>query len=134
MKKFIIFILAALISVVSAESITLELVAGKTKGKGARQTLPSGLFVSASVSEDKVIINLTDGKQKFGKPNIVFKKGDVTYTHPRLMLHVDLAKAKAVTAGKPLSVTAFTHNENPYEITIVKGSGEMPSVVFTEKK
>lgn len=132
MKKFITFLFAALVSIASAEPVTLVLTAGK--GKGVRQEIPSGLKVSASVSGDKVVINLTDGKQKFGQHNIIFKKGDVSYSRPRLMLHVDLAKAKAVTAEKPLLVAPFTHQGAGYEITIVNSGGEMPSVVFTEKK
>jgi len=128
MKTLITLISAALISIAAAETVSLPLAG---KGKGGQ--IPSGLKVSASVAGQKVVIILTDGKRKFGSADISMTKGDVIYTRPRLKLVIPLDKAKAVTADAPLLVTPFKHKEAAYEITLVKGSGELPDVVFTSK-
>ena len=128
MKTLITLIGATLISVASAETVTLPLA-----GKGNAGKIPSGLKVNASVVGEKVVISLTDGKQKFGAANIFFTKGDLTYSHPRLKLTIPIEKAKAVTKESPLLVTPFKHIETVYEISLIKGNGDLPDVVFTTK-
>ena len=128
MKTLITLISAALLSVTLAETVNLSLA-----GKGKAGEIASGLKVSASVIGENVVITLSDGKKKFGQANIFLTKGDVTYARPRLKLMVPLEKAKAVTADNSLLVTPFKHIEEAYEISLVKGSGDLPDVVFTAK-
>lgn len=92
------------------------------------------LMLKTSVNDDHLVISFSDGKQKFGSSVISFQKGDITYKRPRLKLAIPLKKAKAVTAQKPLVVTAFKHKTTEFEIHLVHGSGSnLPDVVIIKK-
>ena len=70
-KTLIIFVASA--SVLFAEPLTLSL-----SEKGGKGKLPSGLNVVSSVKGKTIVIELNDGKLKYGVHNIIIKKGDVT--------------------------------------------------------
>jgi len=94
----------------------------------------NSLMFKSSVAGEKLSISLSDGKQKFGKPEILISNGENIYMRPRLRILVPLAQAKQVTAGKPFLVTAFSHLGNEYEITLVHNSAsKIPDTVVTKK-
>ena len=126
-KLLIAISLFCFISTVSAENISFSLT-----GEGSEEKIPSGLTIRASVKNDKVVLEFKDGKLKYGVHNIVFKKGDITFTRPRLTLHVPLEKAKAVTEKEPYEVVKFSHDGTPYKIELINSGQELPDIVITK--
>jgi len=91
------------------------------------------LIIDTKVTSDELRINLGNGKQKFGVPNIHIKNGDNTYMRARLSLTVPITTLQEVTKSSPLLVQAFTHNGTPYELHLVaNASSELPDLKLTK--
>jgi len=91
------------------------------------------LIINTLNQGDQLRINLGNGKQKFGDPNILIKNGDNTYMRPRLSLTVPMATLQKVQSSKPLLVQAFTHAGTPYELTLVANpSSDLPDLKLTK--
>jgi len=92
------------------------------------------LLFESSVKGDALVIGLSDGKQKFGSPEIIIKNRENTYVRARLKLSVPLADAKAATADKPHLVTKFTHGGVDYELNAVfNANSDLPDLVLSSK-
>jgi len=130
MKSLITTLFLVILTLIAgAEPLTLPLTP-TTPSKGS---LPTGLNVVTSMKEGIVVIELNDGKLKYGVHNILIKKGDVTLTRPRLKLEVSLEKAKAITSKNPFKVIDFTHDGTPYKIELIKSNSSLPDVVIDKR-
>jgi len=141
MKTFILSI-ALITCSISASSYGEEWVIKGLKPAGGKkspakqvavQTTEPKLIVVASSTANSLMIELTNGKEKFGKNPISIKRGENTLSHPRFALAVPMEKVKSVEEGAPLTVSEFSHNKKSYEISLVKGDGPLPNLVVTEK-
>jgi|GEM_PF-2647375 len=124
MKTLLTLIVTCLVSIASAQDLTIPL-----SGKGGKGEIPTGLKVIAAAQGDSVVITLTDGKQKFGAHDIVFQKGDIRYTRPRLKIKVAMDKVNTATSSKPYELIDFTHKGAPYKIIFLKNGGT-PNLVI----
>jgi len=114
----------------------------KTKGAGKKSKSSSAIKIKASkpalmfqtaASGANLTIDISDGKQKFGKAPIMVKSGENTYLRPRLLVSVPMEKAKAVKAGAPLSVISFSHLNSDYELKLVHNANSaVPDTVVTQ--
>lgn len=140
MKFFTLSALVAISTLVSVTSLSAEewvLKGSEYSAKGAKPVKVSEdrpiLIMSASVNDEKLVINFSNGKQKFGAPVIKIQNGDNVLMRPRLKLSVPLEDVKSVTKGKPLLVTVFHLADKPFEINLVSNGAGLPDVVITSK-
>jgi len=92
------------------------------------------LIVQPSVSGDKISINLSDGKSKFGMPAIIIKNGENVYARARLDLVVQMSDVTTVTADAPLVVANFTQSGSNYEVKFVhSGKSKLPDLIILKK-
>jgi len=96
---------------------------------------PTALVLKSSVGGEKLLINLSDGKQKFGNSSAIqIRSGENIYMRPRLDVAVSLEDAKAVQEGDPLLVVSFLHSGDEYDVKLVFNSkSELPDTVVTKK-
>ena len=121
------------LTLLSAQDLTIS---GKQlSDKGGKVVIASDPHYSliASVKNDQLSITFSDGKQKFGSPQISIKNGNVTYKRPRLLMTVPIKEVKAVKKGSPLLLSKFQHQSTSFELHLVKVTGSLPDLVITKK-
>lgn len=140
MKKIILCSLA-LTALLAAPVFAEELIIkgdtlNSTGKKGpARHTLSESpkVFLSATIKDTKLILNFSDGKQKFGSPNIHVKSGENTIMRPRMNLTVPIDAVNKVAEGNPLLLTTVKLGKTNYKISLVNNNAGNPDVVISSQ-
>lgn len=119
----------------SAEEWTLKASGFKEKGGALVEIIdtPKKFMISATLNGTHLIINFSDGKQKFGSSVIKIQSGENVYGRPRLMLSVPIEDVKKVKRGNPVLVSSFSYEDKPFKMNLVHSGGAIPNIVITSK-